>query len=289
MSGFRTVVSAICTVLAAVLGVVWIAAQTVVRSVDERAAVHEFTQSFVEDPQVLDAAVGAGTARVTEALSSAGIEFPGLDLIVGEIVNAVVYSDAFASAAQAQAASAADQLLDSIKDESGPMVVTIDISDAVNERLEQIPFVGSSLPDITIAPIPVEVANEEEADGVRTAYDRLQWAATWAGWLALGLLVLGLIVSHRRRWYPAKAALALGVASAVGWALVTYTEPGTVLASLPGGLEGTGPADVVSGLVDDAATDIASVLGFVAIGAMIIAVVLFGAARATQGAGSKRG
>lgn len=289
MSGLRTLLSALCIVVGALLGAAWLAATALVGTVEDGGAAGQVSQFVADDPQVLDAAADAGTERVVEALRGAGVDFPGLDAIVAQVVSAAVHSEAFTNAVRAQAESAGEQLVSGVTSGSGPLVVMVDISEPVNDGLGAIPLVGPRLPHITIPPIPVQVASEDQAQGARDAYDRVEWVANWAGWLALTLIAAGLLISHRRRWYLAKAALAVGVACGLGWALATFGDPGELVAALPGGLAGTAPGEVVTMLADHASESVASVLGFAAIGAMIIAGVLLVVARATQGAGSKRG
>lgn len=275
----RTVVAAVCILLGAALIAVWLASAAALGTIDDSEAVASVAREVAMSEETHAAVSEQATAAVLDALESAGVDgIPGVEAVVEAIVAAVVDSQSFADAVQAQAGAAGQQVLEGVRSGSGPLVVTVDISDAVNERLETIPVVGPLLPDVVVAPIPVQVADAAAADQARSALDRLEWAARWAGWLGLGVIAVGFVVTTRRRWYVAKAAAAISAFCGLTWAAITFGDPAALAADIPGGIGGTAPGVVLDALARHAGPRVADAMAFAAIGAMIIAVVLLGAA-----------
>ena len=132
------------------------------------------------------------------------------------------------------------------------------------------------LPDVTVPGVPVQVMDAQTADSARNAWHWLNIAKSWFGWLGLAFVALGILVSYRKRWFFAKLALAVAAISGVVWFVMTYAEPSRIAEFVPG----AGVADaIVTEIVRGVQNTVATAMGYVALGAMIVALVLFGLAR----------
>ncbi len=168
-----------------------------------------------------------GTDEVLKALDNAGIntDLLGLEAIVSNLVAAFVASDTFVDTVHAQTGSVREQTVDALNaGGDGPITVTLDFSDQVNEKLAQIPVIGSALPTIAVPGVPVEVMDAQTADSARNSWHWLHIAKQWFGWLGLVFVAIGLLVSYRKRWFFAKVSLAVGVAAGAIWAAMTFHQ-----------------------------------------------------------------
>jgi len=276
MKGLRTFASALCIIVGAALLAAWVAAMAALTAIEDSTVIEDAAARVIQSDSAQLALVTQGSDAVITALADQGVntDIPGLKAAVRTIVESIVSSDEFTAAVNAQVKSVREQVVANLNgDNTGPIVVTLDFTDEVNKRVEQIPIIGPSIPDLTVPGVDVQVIDAETADSVRSAWDALHWIADWCGWLALAVLALGMLVSHRRRWYLAKAALAIAVLSGIGWAIVKFVQPSTIESWIPG--EGVADQIIVEIFRDDAAAAVAKNLGIVALGAAIVAVVLF--------------
>lgn len=275
MSALRTLASALCIVAGALLLATWAASTATLAAIEDKTVIEDATARAIATDAAQDALVSSGTTAVLAALGDAGFDtdVPGLEGITRGIIEAAVTSDAFARTVHSQTASIRIQVVNSLnEDVEAPIVVTLDFSDDVNARLSQIPVIGDSIPTIQVPGVPVQVMDAESAHTARATWDSLHFAKKWCGWLGLALVALGLVVSHRRRWYFAKLALAVGAIAAIVWAVLRALEPQSLAERLPGG----GVADaIVVEIANHAKGTVVSVMGYVALGAMIAALVLF--------------
>lgn len=288
MTWLRTLASALCIILGSLLLAVWAAATTALTAIEGTTVVEDAASRAIASEPAQEVLVSQGSDLVLKALDTQGVntDIPGLEFAVRTLVEAVVSSEEFAATVNAQVKSVRQQLVEELNtDGTGPIVVTVDVSDQVNIRLEQIPVVGPSLPDITVPGFPVQVMDAETADSVRGAWDWLHFAQDWCGWLGLALLALGLLASHRRRWYLAKAALAIAIMSGIGWLVFANAEATDIVSWIPG--EGILDQVVIEVFRHDAVASIERTLGFIALGAMIVAVILF--IIAARSRGSRKG
>ncbi|MGC4174870.1 LPXTG cell wall anchor domain-containing protein [Demequina sp.] len=287
MSALRTFASALCIALGALLIATWAASMAALDALENGTVIEDTTARAITTDVARETLVDQGTTAVLDALEDAGFntDIPGVEGITSGIIDAVVTSDAFITLVHTQTASVRTQVVDALNSPGeGPVVVTLDFSDEVNARLGQIPIIGDSLPTIVVPGLPVQVMDEQTADTVRTTWHWLQIAKTWFGWAGLALIGLGILVSRRKRWFFAKVATAVAVISAVVWLVMVRLEPQAIANLLPG----AGVADaIVIDLVYQAKNSIATTMGWVALGAMIVALVLFTLA-ARGGHGGKK-
>ena len=284
MSRLRTIGSALCIVVGAALLAAWVAATAALTAIEDSTVVEDAATRVIQGDAAQRALVSKGSDAVLGALSDQGVstDIPGLTIAVRTLVEAFVSSEDFAAGVNAQVKSVREQVVASLNsDATGAVVVTLDFSDQINAKLDHVPVVGPSIPDLTVPGIPVQVMDESTAGEVRSAWHVLHVAQDWFGWLGLAVLAAGIIVSHRRRWYLAKAALAIAVMGGIGWAVLTFAQPDAIASWIPG--ESVVDQVVVEIFRDDAAGDVARTLGIVALGATMVAVVLFILSARTRG------
>lgn len=284
MKLLRTLASALCIVIGALLIATWAASTAALNAIENGTVIEDATAKAITTDLAQNALVEHGTDAVLDALDNAGFntDILGFKALVSRAVDAVVSSDTFVEAVHAQTKSVREQLVDELNaGGEGAISVTLDVSDQVNAKLEQIPVIGGALPAVTLPGVPVQVMDAQTADSARTAWKGLNLASNWFGWIGLVFVVLGIIVSFRKRWFFAKLALAVGVISGMVWLVMTVAEPATIAEFVPGG----GVADaVVVEIVRGAQNTVATAMGYVALGAMIVALALFGlASRARKG------
>lgn len=243
MSLLRTVMSALCIIAGAFLIASWAVSSVIVDAVEDGTALRGITERALDSPEVRAALAEHMTDRAVGSLSESGFD-ASLPLVRGAVESgfeAVVSTDAFRDSVLAEVDDAhgqfAEQLTDSLQ-EPAPLVLEVDVSDTVNARLDEVPGVGTSLPEVTVAPISVEVLSAGTFTTVRDTYQQIEWASTWGLWVGIGLLIAGLLVSQRRRWFVAKVLLAVGVICLLLGGAIALLGPETIVTFIPGGTEG---------------------------------------------------
>lgn len=235
--------SALAIVAGALLMVGWALSHLVVSAVEEGGAVEGMTEAVLDSPAVL--------AHLSDELSEATIamvttewvdvEQWGLDVPIRAAVARVVHSDAFATLVQSQMRAARAQIsleLTNPDRPPGPLVVRLDVSPLLNDGLGAIPVVGEWAPEVVVAPVPVEVVSADNFEKARTAYGWMRLADTWFLWAGIALFVGGALISARRRWFPAKVFLAMGVLVLTCAAALTLVAPHRIAGWVPGGADG---------------------------------------------------
>ncbi|WP_430869015.1 hypothetical protein [Demequina aurantiaca] len=259
----RTILSAVAIVLGALLIATWGVSQVAVKSVEDGSAVTNITAAVLDSPTALAAmSVELGDVAI-DALGNTAIDVEalGLDGAIRDQVTALVESEAFAAEVERQVGQSHGQFADALTDdarESAPLVLMMDASPLVNDRISEIPLVGSFVPTLTLAPVPVEVASAATIDDARTAYGFMEFAATWFLWIGIALIVVGLVISARRRWFLSKTLLAVGVISLGVWALLTFTAPETIAGWFSSGGEESAANIVIRTFAAESAPSVAS-------------------------------
>lgn len=284
MSALRTWMSALCIVLGALLIATWAASWAALNSIENGTVIEDATARAIVTESAQTALVENATEQVLIALDAAGIDSttPGIEGITQALIAAIVSSEGFVDLVHAQTKSIREQVVASLNgDETGSITIELDLSPQVNDKLAQIPVIGDSLPEIAVPSIPVQVMDDATADRARTAWDALHFAKAWFLWIGLAFVALGILVSHRKRWYFAKLFLAIGVIAGVLWLLLTAFEPQTIAERIAGG----GVVDaVIVEIVSHAQGTVVTTMGWVAVGAMMVSLVMFGlASRGTKG------
>ncbi|WP_084078107.1 hypothetical protein [Demequina sp. NBRC 110057] len=287
MRALRTLFSAACILAGALLIVAWGVSTVAVRTVEDGTALSGAARAAFSVPSVVDAISSQVQDDAVGALEDRGVSLGGLGLEddVRGIVDSAVRSPAFEDAVVVAADDAQAQFSAALTEAdraSAPLVLSVDVSDVVNARVDDLPVAGTAVPDLSLPPVQIEAIGAETMDDVRTTYGWMECAAQWGLWAGIALLVTGILVSHRRRWFVGKALLAVGVLSLGFGLVVRFVEPDAILAFLPGGADGalgTLWADV---LTDEAGPRIASRaiwLGAIALAAACVAILIGRAAR----------
>jgi len=244
-------------------------------AVEDSTVIEDATAEAITTGPAREALVDGGSDLALGALADAGVNtnVPGLETLVRQLVERIAHSETFVSVVHAQAASIRQQIVVQLNaDGEGPITVMLNFSEPVNAKLGDIPVVGSALPTIAVPAVPVEVMDADTADTARTLWTWLHFAAQWFGWMGLALLVVGYLVSFRKRWFLAKAFLALGVVSGLIWLVATLMDPRELANLVPGG-------DVTDAVIVEiarkAAQSASTAAGYVALGAMMMSLVLF--------------
>ncbi len=172
-----------------------------------------------------------------------------------------------------------EQLTDELTDPnraSGPFVVSIDLSDRVNARIDQIPVIGGLLPSVTVPPIERELIDAQTFDSVRQVYSGLKLVATWGLLVGVLLMVAGFFVAPRSRWYWPQAVLGAAVLILAVSVVIRRIVPSAIAGSVPGGESGGAGTFLQDFLSDNATGPIASRLLAMALWAFVLARALRG-------------
>jgi hypothetical protein len=274
MKILRTLASALCIVIGALLIATWASSTAALNAIENGTVIEDATAKAITTDLAQNALVEHGTDAVITALADTGFntDIVGVKALISRAVEAVVSSDTFVDVVHAQTKSVREQMVEQLNSGlDGPITVTLDFSDKVNEKLGQIPVIGGALPDIAVPGVPVQVMDDQAADSARNAWHWLNTAQDWFGWIGLAFVALGIVVSYRKRWFFAKLALAVAVISGIIWLVMTIAEPSRLAEFVPG----AGVADaIVTEIVRGAQHTVATAMGYVALGAMIVALVL---------------
>lgn len=231
MRGGRSLVSALAIVTGAVLLVAWAISMVVIRAVDDGSAASTLLGRAFATPQVMDQVSGEVQAAASDQLADAGINLSlfGLDALLGEIVDRAVRSDVVRDAVTDQTVAAQAQVAGELRDPDrapGPLVVSMDLTDTVNSRIDEAVPGTLSLPEVALPPVDVELMDAESFENARLWFRVMEVVAQYGGWVGAALILIGLVASSRRRWFLPRAAMAVGVLSLGLWAVLRFTELG---------------------------------------------------------------
>lgn len=244
MSAFRTLISAICIIAAAILIAWWAISSVIIDQIEDGEAVRGITESALESPAVTASLSAELSARTQEALAAQGVNVSalGLDDELDAAIERAVGTEAFRATVLDQVddahAQVTDQLTDSLRTPA-PLVVTVDLSDAVNARVDELGGAASLASDVTVPPVTIEALDAAQFEQARSAYERTAWAQQWGLWSGLALVAFGLLVSHRRQWFLAKVLTVLGLLCVAFGGVVALLGPDSITTFMPGGVDGS--------------------------------------------------
>lgn len=240
MRSLRTVVSAGLILVGAGLSAIWLVAHMVVSVVDDGTAVRAMTARALESPAFIDS-VGAELSDATAAaLRERGVVISGLDGDGGlsDAMTAMVKMPAFHTFVLDQVEHAQAQVVDQLTDPTraaAPLTIEVDVDQAIGRYLRDKGGSGTELARLNAAPLKLHILDADRVEHVRGVYDKIRWADSWALWLGIGAFALGFVVSHRKRWFIAKALFAVaGIALGLA-AIISWVGPDTFASVLPGG------------------------------------------------------
>lgn len=282
MKLFRTAASAFLVFLGVMMIVTWAFSVKSVQAVESGEAAENLTATLLESPEVANLAADKATDQIHDQLQ-AQFDSQQFELLWGlaeqpihnAIVN-VIGSDFVADAAEKSAGRIEAGLVEALTQEDrpyGPLMLSVDVSPRINARIDQIPVVGTWLPNITVAPLETEVIEAQVFEDMRNAYGAAKAVAAWFIWIGLALVILGVYVSPRRRWFFARAMfVAGGLVLAIGFT-INAIGAHTIASFMPGGADG-GLGTTVDSLLSDAAIPpITSLLLRLGSAALLLAVL----------------
>lgn len=281
MKLFRILVSIFLVLLGVMMVVTWAFSSKSVQAIENGEAAAKLTDKVLSNPNVASLASQRVTDEVHTSLQSQ-FDSQAFDLLWGfaeqpiqDAVASVISSDFVANAADAGATRVQARLVEALTDADrpyGPLMLSIDVSPRLNDRIDQIPTVGGFVPDITVPPLELEVIDAAVFEDVRSAYSAATWVSTWFGWLGLLAIALGVVVSPRRQWFLARSMLVAGVVVVAIGFTISAVGAHTIATFMPGGAEG-GLGVAVSDLLSDTAIPTVSTL-LLQLGAVALALAL---------------
>lgn len=289
MRGLRTLLSAIAILAGAALLVAWAISAVMMRAVEDGAAVEVAVERAMDSPVVVDRISSHLQDAAITGLEERGVDATGwgLDGVVRDAVDDAVHSPAFREAVVDQAGAAHAQIADQLTEpdrDPAPLTVSVDVNTLVQQRIgDAVPGV-TTVPALGLPPVTVEAMSAEAFEQVRGTYDMAESLHRWAGWAGAALVLLGFLVSARRRWFVAKAALAIGVLSLGLWMLVEVVGPDWLTDRLPGAQDW---GRLVSEEIADAVAGRALWVGLVALAVAGVAGLLASLMRKRTGGGRR--
>ena len=279
MNLLRTLISALCIVAGAALIAAWAVSSVIVTAVEDGTALRGIAEHALDSSEVRTAVAAQITDEAISALGADGLPLdePALESTVGTALEAIASTPAFREAVLDEVDDAheqfADELTDSLR-EPAPLVIEVDVSAAVNRRIDELGTMGSLVPDLALPPASFEALSADTFERTRDAYTRIEWAANWGLWTGLALLVVGVLVSQRKRWFLAKVLVLLGfICLAVGGS-IALLGPETITTFVPGGPEGTLGTLWTEVLTEEAAPVVMERSLWIAGGAFVAALVV---------------
>lgn len=282
MRTLRTLLSAVAILTGAILVVAWLVSWVAIKAIEDGGATQGIVVAALRNPAVTDKIGTEITDKAFAALADRGIDLDvwGLGDAAAQSISSLVNTDEFRDAVVEQMQAARQQLREALTDPDrvrGPFEIVIETSTLVNDRIDQIAVVGDDLPDLSVAPVRIEVVSADTFAKVRTGYDGMEFAQRYFLWAGLALIVLGMLVSTRKRFVIAKFLAAVGVFSLGAYVTVAWIGPEWIAGRLPGGGDGS-PTRLIGGmLTGDALVSLTGTLllagGFALVGAAVAAAV----------------
>ncbi len=284
MKAMRGIGAVFVAFLGVLLVVTWSLSAKTASAIEDGTAARNLTAELLAAPEVTDFAASRIQTALDEQLSDSRLG-PLLSIFAQQIHDGLVQvlsSDFVTGAVATSAGKVADQLTAALTTRdrpAGAFVVALDLSERLNDRLDQIPLVGPLLPSVTLPTVEVEVIDAATIDGVRATYAAVKFASVWFLWFGLLLIGLAAWLARHRRWYAIQVAagialLAVGIALTLG-----RYGPSAVAKVMPGGPDGGAGVFVTQFVSDNAVAPIANVLFTLALTALVLAALFTLAAR----------
>lgn len=278
MKALRTVIAAIAILTGAALVIAWCGAWLVLGAVDDGVVARTLARTALSTPAVTARIGDEMVSRTSESLQGAGVDlaFLGADDALRTALVEWIRSDDFEQTVLAEVDAASERVREELSSDdraAGPLVVTIDVSETVNKALGEVPIVGSGIPYIAVAPVPVEVVSADSFDTARSAYSRLEFAKRYFLWIGAALVAVGLVASTRRRYVIAKFLIAVGAMALIVVAILTLATPDRLASALPGGDQGAWGRIAIESFRDAALPGIRQTIAIIG-GAAVVAGAL---------------
>ena len=167
----RIIGAAVMVLLGAMVLVLWSVAGKAVSSIESGEAANNITQKLLDDPNfstIAAEAVVANLEKQTEGrfINRIIVAFgPELEQIVKNVLESDRVNEAVTNSVDKVSTQLTQELTEPNRP-SGPFTLTIDVSDRVNQRIDEIPVVGTFIPDVTIQPIQKELIDAQTFDQI---------------------------------------------------------------------------------------------------------------------------
>lgn len=284
MKTLRVITAAFMVLLGAMLIVAWAVAGRIVERIDSGEAATNITQKLLAEPELAEGVANRIQLEIETRVADTPLRFlvSAFDAEIHDALVAVLTSDAVTEVVTNSVGRLEQQITAEVTDPNrpeAPFVVTIDPSERINARLDEVPVVGFLIPEITVEPITVELIEAKTFEDVRSIYQALNLVALWAIWVALLLIVAGFWVAPRSRWYWAQAAVGAGfIVLAVSFAIGKLV-PSSVANAVPGGSEGGAGRFLSEFVSENTIAPMTSILLGLAFAALVLAVLFALAAK----------
>ncbi len=241
MKHLRKLIATVSILFGVIALIVWALAFFAVKTIEDGSVVTNLASSALNNPAVTNLVTEAAQELVGDSLEGEGLDLSaiGLDGTVDDVISSFIGSDSFqngiADAVGAAHADFTDQLTGEDR-APAPLSVNLDLSSILGEELQDQPVLGALVPDdLVVPPIAVQVLDASSFERVRDVYSWIAGIAKVAGWIGLGLILFGILVSPNKRWILPKFLLGLGIASTMAWLLVATINVERLAAFIPGG------------------------------------------------------
>ena len=240
MNVVRSVVSALTPVLGAVLIAVWLLLQALMPLVEGGAPVRAITEQALKSPTLVAAVSAEVSDEIGRALANNGIDVVamGVDDYVEQVIANTMGSRVVQQALMRQADDVYDQLIEQLKHPKrtvDPFTLELDLTDLVEARVTDLSALGIAPGELNVPTVNAHVLDGKEAKQVRDGYAAAQWMQSWLLWIALGVMVVGVLLSRHRQWLFAKEFFTLGITMFAVGGTVAWLGPEAIAGWLPDG------------------------------------------------------
>lgn len=212
--------SALSTVLA-LFGVLtllgWLACTMALRALEDGPAFASAASKMASSPVLRNEVATRASDQVLRKLAASGVDIEGLglDRVIRRLTGAAVTTPAFQAGWTKAAADAHDEILAQLKEpnrKAAPVAVNVDVVALIGGTDTAVtPIIQGALGDQTVAVVSVQVADAQQFNNWRTAYRVAEFGRKWFAIGGGALLLAGLLISPRRRWFLPITLLMLGV------------------------------------------------------------------------------
>lgn len=283
MKALRTVGAALAILAGAACVVAWLVSFLALRALEDGSLARGVARAALASPSVTSTIAGELEQAALAGLASQGIDLAsvGLGDALGPVMSELAGSATFRDAVLAQVDDVNAQVVAELAEPGrapGPIVVSVNASPAVNDALRDLPLVGGTLPQLTVAPVDVPVMSSDAAERARDGYARLDFGRDWLGWIGLIFLAGGFLISTRPAYVAGKFLIATGAFSLALALAAVVASPDRLVGLLPGGADaGAALRDALGEIGLDGW---ARLLGIVGVSALALGAAAVGIARA---------
>lgn len=238
---------------------VWAVAHYVTGKVESGHIATPIVDSILHQDDVQETITEQAQSGIAEALANEGVILTAeisaeLDAAVASTVASEPFIDDLVKIVEDTEADVIAQLTDDSLPLL-PLAISIDITEPLYAIIEAIPEFEGLVPTESLEPIELdEVLDVDAVDSVRNGYGWIETVSTWALWLGLALIALGVLAIPAKRWIIPKVLLGVGLSTLFLWLIVSRIAMTSLLEFLP---DDAGPEvrDMISDLVPQSKVD----------------------------------